>query len=555
MSKQLIAIIMFGLAGLLLIAWGPTAVLAQVGQQQQRAQAAPTPTPRPRPPAAALSTPLPDTVRIGQAVGSAAVYARPDAGEEPLGTLNPGQIVVVTGLNGDWFEIVYGLGRGGHAWIKQADVDFEALRELVAPKPSTAVTPAATRSVSTAPATATPAAPAVQPGRGTVSAGVLNVRSQPSTAGQVVGRLTQGTAVDIVERQGDWLQIRFADAAGGQAWVSAAYVQQPGAATVAARPTAASAASRLPGTLVFQNRNGGSIYMMKADGTGLRQLSSGFEPALSPDGSLVAYTRWDDPQGLYVIGVDGSDERRLAGANRPRSPTWAPDGQSIIFERVTRTVQCYGTPLGCLTEEQWRQRTFGQDCISGPFGEICLGDFPLLALDYTALTQVDLATLATRDLPTTETARSPQHHPEQDVVLFLDNDGLATTRTQGDDPPQRIVQQPNLLGPAVYSPDGRLIYASRRSHDHWDIWRWLADGGQATALTAPPGLGKAPQNYAPEASPDGRHVAFFTNRQGKWELWVMNADGSNQRPLAADALAGVDFQVDLTADRMLDWGD
>jgi dipeptidyl aminopeptidase/acylaminoacyl peptidase len=387
-----------------------------------------------------------------------------------------------------------------------------------------------------------------------VTAGVLNVRDQPGTGGQIVGRLTQGTGVDIVDSQGGWLQIRFADAAGGLAWVSADYVQRPGEAPAVARATAVPPASGLSGTLVFQNRNGGNIYIMQANGTGLRQLASGFEPALSPDGSQVAFTRWDDPQGVYVIGVDGRNERRLAGANRPRSPTWAPDGQSIVFERVTRTVQCYGTPLGCLTEEQWRQRTFGQDCISGPFGEICLGDFPLLSLDYTALTEVDVATLGTRDLPATETARSPQYHPGQDLVLFLDNDGLATTRTEGNDPPQRIVQQPNLLGPASYGPDGRFIYGSRRSHDHWDIWRWLSDGGQATALTAPPGLGKAPQNYAPEASPDGRYVAFFTNRQGPWELWVMNADGSNQRPLAPEALADIPFQVDFATDRMLDWG-
>ena len=117
------------------------------------------------------------------------------------------------------------------------------------------------------------------------------------------------------------------------------------------------------------------------------------------------------------------------------------------------------------------------------------------------------------------------------------------------------MEEPNLLQPATFSPDGQYIYASRRSHDHWDIWRWRSDGSQETALTAPPGLRSGPvHSVAPTVSPDGRSILFLTNRQGPWELWIMNADGSNQRPFAPGALSGIQFDYDFAGARVADWG-
>ncbi len=111
-----------------------------------------------------------------------------------------------------------------------------------------------------------------------------------------------------------------------------------------------------------------------------------------------------------------------------------------------------------------------------------------------------------------------------------------------------------MLGAAVFTPDSRYIYASRRSGDNWNVWRWQADGGGEFALTQPPALRQAPvHSVSPAVSPDGKSLAFLTNRTGKWELWVMNADGSNQRPLAPAALAQIDFRYDFASERMLNW--
>jgi Tol biopolymer transport system component len=63
-----------------------------------------------------------------------------------------------------------------------------------------------------------------------------------------------------------------------------------------------------------------------------------FAPALSPDGSMLAYVRLgeDGNTQLWVSRIDGSD-RRLLSANAPTapaanaSPDWSPDGQRLAW--------------------------------------------------------------------------------------------------------------------------------------------------------------------------------------------------------------------------------
>src|SRR5690348_950108 len=55
-------------------------------------------------------------------------------------------------------------------------------------------------------------------------------------------------------------------------------------------------------------------------------------PDVSPDGKWIAFVREGDgvAPGLYVIGVDGSRERRLADAP-DGPPHWLPDGSGVYF--------------------------------------------------------------------------------------------------------------------------------------------------------------------------------------------------------------------------------
>ncbi len=73
-----------------------------------------------------------------------------------------------------------------------------------------------------------------------------------------------------------------------------------------------------------------------------RVLTTGADPALSPDGRTVAFWRESGgEQGLYLIGIDGANERRIFTSGKPlRAPDWSPDGSKLVFSHVNGEHRC-----------------------------------------------------------------------------------------------------------------------------------------------------------------------------------------------------------------------
>ncbi len=72
-----------------------------------------------------------------------------------------------------------------------------------------------------------------------------------------------------------------------------------------------------------------TIVLIHPDGTGRRELGPGGEPAWTPDGSAL-YVRRDD--GLWRVGLDGA-ESPLAAAGDAFEPAVSPDGGTLAFTR------------------------------------------------------------------------------------------------------------------------------------------------------------------------------------------------------------------------------
>jgi len=94
------------------------------------------------------------------------------------------------------------------------------------------------------------------------------------------------------------------------------------------------------GDLAYESA--GDIYLGNLDGSTLRRLTSdgsptsfNTEPAWSPDGRRIAFSKFDGQWGaaIYVIDLERGNTRRLSPAVAyDATPTWSPDGSRIAFE-------------------------------------------------------------------------------------------------------------------------------------------------------------------------------------------------------------------------------
>ena len=64
-----------------------------------------------------------------------------------------------------------------------------------------------------------------------------------------------------------------------------------------------------------------------------RFITDGFDPAVSPDGTRLAFARNSgDNIDIWICQIDGSGARRLTDhPARDASPAWSPDGRTVAF--------------------------------------------------------------------------------------------------------------------------------------------------------------------------------------------------------------------------------
>jgi TolB protein len=83
----------------------------------------------------------------------------------------------------------------------------------------------------------------------------------------------------------------------------------------------------------------GSLYVVGADGSGLRRLFpstpwvNGF--AWSPDGRRIAATRDYPAPEIAVVDADGTGEATLVPDVSAADISWSPDGKKIVYQTPT----------------------------------------------------------------------------------------------------------------------------------------------------------------------------------------------------------------------------
>ncbi len=85
----------------------------------------------------------------------------------------------------------------------------------------------------------------------------------------------------------------------------------------------------------------GRLYVMNADGSGVRVLLEDYEPeglAWSPDGESLAYAGSEDGAAarLWTISRIDGPPFTVAASDSIEDPVWSPDGSRIAFVGSTR---------------------------------------------------------------------------------------------------------------------------------------------------------------------------------------------------------------------------
>ncbi len=206
-------------------------------------------------------------------------------------------------------------------------------------------------------------------------------------------------------------------------------------------------------------------------------------------GSSAPLSAAIESTALEFVAV-ASLERQVVfrAPGKMEAPHFAPDGQSLIFNRDGRIerIDVSGREPPVVIDTGFAQR--------------CINDHGV-SPDGTQLVISDL----------TETGQS--------LMYLLPIDGGV---------PKRV----DVAAPALWhgwSPDGlTLTYCAARG-GNYDVYTVPVAGGPETRLTTAPG-----NDNGPDYTPDGKWIYFHSNRSGTFQIWRMAPDGANQEQVTDD---------------------
>ena len=319
-------------------------------------------------------------------------------------------------------------------------------------------------------------------------------------------------------------------------------------------------------------------------------------PSLSPDGAMVVFF-WSGPSdrpapGLYIKSVDGEDVRRLVDADPTAEPAWSPLGSEIAFSRGGSKggvfiVSQVGGPERKISDS-------GSGVTWTPDGATVLFHDTFL-LDGTpgafrqGLFAVSLKTLEKRQLTRPESPIGDMKaavSPDGSTLAFIRSgipglsDVYVVSMSGGE--PRRVTDWNSLIEGLAWTPDGKEIIFGVYEPVGPRLWRIAvaASPGHGMRLRESTGDAVFPSistanarglarlayftrrvetslrlvdlterdalgafttskvfqrssrwDYGGRFSPDGRLVAFISTRTGTAEIWLAAPDGSDLRRL------------------------
>lgn len=211
------------------------------------------------------------------------------------------------------------------------------------------------------------------------------------------------------------------------------------------------------------------------------------EPALSPDGRLLAYVgSHETGTDLFVRLVSGGEPVRITQDPALEAhPAFSPDGARIAYARRDSA----GGPASI-----WVVPSLG-----GQAAEVA--------------TEGDMPTWAPRGDEIAFVRRRPT---DKDVLVRSGVDGAGQQVVFVDESPYLHIRHP------VWSPDGEFIAVERSTGGAaGELWLVPAKGGRPRRLL---NEGPAVTSHEPAFTADGRGIVHSSNRGGATNLWIAPLD-------------------------------
>jgi Tol biopolymer transport system component len=255
----------------------------------------------------------------------------------------------------------------------------------------------------------------------------------------------------------------------------------------------------------YRNGADAEIYIMNADGTGLKRLTHSsrrdIKPTWSPDGTQIAFLsseNQDGPYELFLMNLNDSSLKRLTdGVLGESAPSWSPDGRQIAFE--------------ILVDD--RMQIF------------------VINTDGSGLAQL--------------TSISGNGHPSwspdgQEIAFVSGRDGNNEIYLMNDDGSNaiRLTSSVGMEVEPTWSPDGNYIAFSSDRSGNFDIYVMKADGSDIRQLTNDPA-----DDYTPRWSIPGIKLS-----EDPWigpPFCVRDTDGDMEADTVTDTFTTDDWIIYL----------
>ncbi len=239
------------------------------------------------------------------------------------------------------------------------------------------------------------------------------------------------------------------------------------------------------------------------------------DPDFSEDGTRICYRSVRD---LWIVPVDGGRPRQMTFDQESMGePSWS--GEWIAFSKVSaetsalwrldpRTGGIERLSAGSAFENQVSPSADGRFVVYSTFRS----QSRLVILDRKSGALAVLGDTVNPDLP----AIGPKG-----VLVYVDQyrdaQGLFLRELaagQAVNPPRLLTTHPGTFANPVFSPDGRWVAFHRVLEGRRDIWTISVDGGVPILFTTDEAA-----DVTPFFSPDGKYLAFSSDRSGRFQIW------------------------------------